>query len=285
MTLPKKLAIYYGWPSSVNATYSVSGAAAVFGDYDMVVFGAGLEDSGHSDHQNTEDIINHANMSATSSYGYVDATASQSTIETSIDNWADMGVAGIFCDQFGYDFAVSREKQNDIVQYIHDKSLSAFVNAWDPDDAFSSDVESTYNPSGVACKLGSGDWYLAESYQIINGSYQSATDWSTKAGKMNTYKSSNSTKMACITTTSGAFDQDKFDYSYFSVVLHGFDAAGWGEPYFSASSASLPFRTRKTFYGNQYDGDVSESSGVYERKTNVGISINTNNHTVDYLLS
>ena len=88
MSVPQKLAIYYGWPSSVNATYTVPGAIAVFDDYDLVVFGAGLEDPTHGDHQNTKDIIDGTTANV---FGYVDATLSQSTIQSKVDQWAMMG--------------------------------------------------------------------------------------------------------------------------------------------------------------------------------------------------
>ena len=45
----QKLAIYYGWPSAVNATYTPALAAGVFSKYNLVVFGAGLEDVSHPD--------------------------------------------------------------------------------------------------------------------------------------------------------------------------------------------------------------------------------------------
>ena len=50
--------------------------------------------------------------------------------QTKIDNWAAMGVKGVFVDRFGYDFGVSRANQNQIVDYIHSKNISAFVNAY-----------------------------------------------------------------------------------------------------------------------------------------------------------
>ena len=277
---PKKLAIYYGWPSSVNATWTVAGAAGVFKAYYLVVFGAGLEDSLHGDHQNTDDIINHADMTNTEVYGYIDSTASQNTIETSIDNWNAMGVAGIFCDQFGYDFGVKRSEQNNIVDYIHTVSLKAFVNAWDVDDAFSSAAEQPHNPSGTAHKLNTTDWYLAESYQIINGGYQTASAWETKSDKMVTYQSD--CQMACVTTyDNSAFSQGKADYSYYSCAMYGFGAWGWGEENFSASSASLTFRTRKMLpEGVKLDGAISDSNEKYERNTNVGFHVDTGDHTV-----
>ena len=284
--IPKKLAIYYGWPSVVNATYTVNGAANVFKDYDTVVLGAGLENNLHGDHQNTIDIINHPDMVNTLCYGYINSTDSLSSNETKIDNWLSMGIDGIFCDNFGYDFGVTRSQQNDLVNYIHSKSLSAFVNAWEPDDVFSNNIVATYNPSGISHVLGADDYYLAESFQIINGGYQDTTFWKTKSDKMVNYKNIYGTKMATITTTdSTVFDQNKWDYSYMSAVLYNFDLVGWGELYYSASSGSLPFRIRADVFGDYFTGNIVEGpSDVFSRGTNVGIKIDTVNHTVDYLL-
>lgn len=284
--IPKKLAIYYGWPSVVNATYTVNGAANVFKDYDTVIFGAGLEDNTHGDHQNTIDIINHPDMANTDCYGYIVSTDSLSLNQTKIDNWLSMGVNGIFCDNFGYDWGVTRSQQNDLINYIHSKSLSAFVNAWDPDDVFSNSNVPTFNPSGTSHVLGSNDYYLAESFQIINGGYQDTVFWKTKSDKMVNYKNIYGTKMATVTTTnSSVFDTNKWDYSYMSAVLYNFDLAGWGELYYSASSGSLPFRPRAEVFGDNFTGNIVEGpSNVFSRSTNVGIKIDTVNHTVNTLI-
>ena len=194
---PKKLAIYYGWPSTV--TYSVNGAADVFKAYDIVVFGSGLQDSSHGDHQNTADIIADTDMANTNVYGYVDTTEAQGTLETKIDDWDTMGVNGIFCDQYGYDFGVTREHQNEVVDYIHTVDLNAFVNSWDPDNAFSSAVVTTYNSDGTGHNLGSSDWFLAESWVVTESAYETKTAWKTRADKLDTYKSTSN--IACVTTT------------------------------------------------------------------------------------
>ena len=279
--VPKNLAIYYGWPSSVNLKYTVPLAIAEFNDYDMVVFGAGLEDSGHGDHQNTKDIIDGTTADV---YGYVDATASVSTIETAIDNWDAMGgttktCKGIFFDQFGFDFGLTRTKQNDMVDYAHNAGLNVFVNAWDPDDVFKKSLGKDHH-------LTSGDWYLAESHYVINGGWQSLTDWEAKSDKMNTYKSLSSVSMACITTTTSAagFDQDKWDNAYYAHAVYGFDASGWGEPSFSASDALLPWRTRLAISGTTFTGSLTKTSGVFERQTNVGIHLDTNTRDTSNLL-
>jgi len=172
ITPPKKLAIYYGWPSTVK-DWTIAGAASVFKDYDVVVFGAGLEDSSHGDHQNVIDIIAHQDMANTKVFGYITIQDSQNDNETKIDNWAAMGVDGIFCDEFGYDYGTKRSEQNDLVDYIHDTSpaLIAFVNAWDPDDALGNDQVPQKNPQGTAHHLQTTDWYLAESFAVKNNAY------------------------------------------------------------------------------------------------------------------
>lgn len=281
----KKLAFFYGWPSTINGSTTVAEAVNHYANYDMVVFGQGIENPSHPDHANTDLIINNAGMTNTSVYGYVDSTISYTDIYTAIDRWIAMNVVGIFFDRFGYDFSVSREKQNSLVEYVRYKGKNSFVNAWNPDDVFSSAIEATYNPQGLSASIDGNDWYLAESYQIINGAFQSEIDWRTKSDKMTTYKTSNGTKMAATTTyDASAFDQAKADYSYYSAILDDLDAWSWGEQFFSSSSSQLPFRTRKTIYGTKLTGGIVQNGSIYERDTNVGIHIDTTVHTVDYLL-
>lgn len=294
---PKKLAVYYGWPSAVNgAGGDVNAAAAVFKDYDQVIFGAGLEDSSHGDHVNTQSIINHVDMASTEVYGYVDATLTLNDAQTKIDNWYAMGVAGIFLDQFGYDFNVSRVKQRELVWCIHEKGagLKAFVNAWNVDDAFSSAVVAVHNPDGLDTRLGSDDTYLAESFAILNGAYDDndtdtndIKDFQDKATKMVNYRTTYGTSLAAVTTTDASpFDQAKADYSYLLAVMNEFDSWGWGEEFFSASSASLPFVTRASYDGSKFTGAIiiDTVNGIIERDTNVGISVDTVNHTVSNVL-
>lgn len=281
----KKLAIFYAWPSTINGAPDIPTAVSHYQNYDMVVFGAGIEDPSHPDHTNTQTIINDPGMTSVAVYGYIDATIGYGSIFLAVDRWISMGVAGIFFDQFGYDFNVSRDRQNCLVEYVRFKGKHSFVNAWDPDDVFSSAVDANNNPQGIAASIDGNDWYLAESYQIINGAYQSETDWRTKSDKMISYRSTFGTYMAAITTyDNSAFDQNKADYSYYSAILDDLDSWGWGEEFFSAGNSQLPFRTRKIYYGTKYTGSITQNGSIYERDTNVGIHVDTTAHTVTHLL-
>ena len=289
---PKSLCIYYGWPSTAGS-WSVPNSAALFGDYDLVVFGAGLEDSSHGDHQNTKDIIAHADMSNTDVCGYI--TAAGHTVaqnEDKIDDWDAMGVDCIFIDEYGYDYGVTRATQNDLVEYAHDLSLFVFVNSWDPDDALDNSVVTTYNPSGTAHKLEATDIYLAESFATKDNAYDDTDsdsdgdpDWYEKATNLadNYLDDIQVATIGTTGTSTAGFSQAKWDYSYYSSAMFGFDYAGWGEKNYGSAGGpgSQPFRTRKAMpSGDSIHGTISKSGNEYQVCTNVGFAVDESAHTV-----
>lgn len=286
---PQKLAIYYGWPSAVNGAGGVVNTAVqTYKDYDMVIFGAGLEDPSHGDHVNTTAIINHIDMANTKIFGYIDAVLPINDVQGKIDQWHAMGVYGIFFDQFGFDFGVDRVKQRELLWCVHEKdNLKVFVNAWNIDDVFDNTVNPTFNPNGLDTRMEAGDYYLAESFAIMNGQYDDTDsdsngikDFQDKAQKMINYRNTFGVFMtACTTADSSPFDQNKADYSYFSALANELDAWCWGEEFFSASSAMLPMVTRKQYVGDKFTGPLVNNNGVITRQTNVGIAIDTVNHT------
>lgn len=288
--LPDKLAVYYGWPSAVNgAGGDINVAAAVFDDYDQVVFGAGLEEPTHGDHANLVAMLALPAMVGVETFGYIDSTLSVSAVQAKITLWAATGVKGIFLDQFGYDFGLTRDKQNALIWCVHaascSTSLHAFVNAWNPDDVFASTVDPVHNPTGVAPLIGTGDWYLLESYQIINGAYQSSTDWRVRSDKATAGRTALGTSLAAVTTIgTDPFSQPKADYSYLSSVMDELDTWGWGEQYFSAGDSMLPWRTRATVDGTLFTGLLVQVGDVWQRQTNVGIVVDTSAHTTGEIL-
>ena len=138
---PKRLAIYYGYPSLVNgANWDVNKAASEFAFFDVIVFGDGIEHSGHGDHANTKIIIQKLRSQGKEVFGYVDMGISPvpaqnlsiATAQQYVDEWAKMGVSGIFWDDAGFDFHVTRERQNTLVNYSHSKGLTVTVPASSP---------------------------------------------------------------------------------------------------------------------------------------------------------
>jgi len=286
MIVPLKLAIYYGYPSLVNGATTTQAAVNIFQMYDLLVIGAGLEKPTHPDYAKTKLILSNSGMANTVVYGYIDCTRGLAAIQTSITQWKTLGVTGIFCDKLGYDFSVKRATQNTIVGYVKAAGMKLFLDAWNPDDIFGNQVVAMMNPTGApATQIQAGDYYLAQSYQIINGAYQPVADWETKANKLVAYKNQFGIKVASITTpgTTG-FTQSLADYSYLSTALYNFDAWGWGEVNYSATDGMLPFRARKTIYGTFFLNNITKNAGVYERQANIGIMVNTNTHTVSIIM-
>lgn len=288
---PKSLLINYSWPSSINGTYTVDGAAADFGQYDYVILGDGLEDTTHGDHVNTVAIIAHADMANTTVFGYIDLgvttqNLSMEEIETKIDEWQTTGALGIFLDDFGYDFQTSRQRQNEAVDYAHSKGLNVVANGWVPADVFGSDVDATYNPDGVTTSLNANDYYLYESYQINTGDYESETVWRTKADQLAGYQSSLGFEILAVTTNdaSDVYDENKLFYTWYSALLSGYEALGWGEYLFSADDALAPFRDRpEVDVGDSFMGEIIEESPVYSRMTNTGkITVDTSSYSYGF---
>lgn len=293
---PGRLAIYHGFPSLVNSSGGDPAAATeVFKVYDIVVLGDGLQDPSHPDHANTATLV--ANLktppNATAVYGYIPigvttSNLSYEEIQTRVDAWKGMGTAGIFLDEADYAFGVSRQRQNEVVDYAHSQGLGVFINAFDPDDVFSPAVH-PLNPEGLSAHLASSDIYLHESFQIILGEFQDPAFWASKSDRALAYQSEFGTRMAAVTTVSGGqpgFDSMKFEYAWWSALLYGFDAMGWGELDYSAGDNNLPFRPRPDpgDVGSGFTSPVSHSPPVHNRTTNAGtVEVNTESHTGSFV--
>ncbi|MFN0059744.1 MAG: dockerin type I repeat-containing protein [Planctomycetota bacterium] len=255
---PEKLLIFYGWPSTINMTYTVPLAAAEFGVYEHVVLGDGLQDGPsdplpHPDHQNTIDILQHAATTGTQFYGYISIGVSTvgyplAEIERRADGWAAMGFDGILLDEFGYDYNVSRERQNAVVDYVHGLGLKVIANGWIPADVFGVDI-TPLNPTGAATSLNAFDFFLFESHQVQVGAYADPAFWLARATALSTYQTAIGFDIMSITTAdvTSTYSESQFFYSWYSAALFGHRATGWGEYIFSATGASAglaPFRAR-----------------------------------------
>lgn len=309
---PEKMAIYYGDPAAVNGSMgNISQASDVFDDYDLVIFGEGIEQAASPYHNTTKAIIQNI-QDTTRSYGYLDlcvenpnsslyrcSNFTMAELQSRTDKWKEMGVKGIFLDQAGCDYVVSRSRLNGIVDYIHEQGLSAFVNVWNQDDAFSPDsIPSPYagypdcNPNREPTHLGPNDYSLLESWAVI------LSDWSEnwpvdpnmlmpRGDKALQYKNTYGTKFATVNTvgyTNPPFEQAKFDYVWWTTVLYGFDAMAWGETWvYSADTNSLPFHPRPD-PGPLGDAilplSVTHDGSLHTRNTSAGyIEVDSTNHT------
>lgn len=309
---PEKMAIFYGPPELVNGSAgNTATASAVFDDYDLVIFAEGLEQSSHDSHAQTQTII--GNIAATTrAYGYLDmcvenplsslyrcSNFSMTELKSRVDKWDTMGVAGIFLDQAGCDYVVSRARQNEIIDYIHGKSLSAFINVWDQSHAFSpGSIPSPYpnhgdcNAGQLATHLGPDDYTLIESWGVMLSDWPENQDPNLLIPRGNIalgYKNTYGTKIATVNTIAQgnpAFKQSQLDFVWWSTLLFGFDAMAWGETWvYSADTTSMPFRTRP----NPNSGNigtavtplaVAHNGDLHTRATSTNtIHLDANGHT------
>jgi hypothetical protein len=309
---PEKLSIYYGLPEQVNGSAgNTTTAAAVFDDYDLVIFGEGLEQSTHTSHSATQTIIQNI-ASTTRAYGYLDlcvenpisnlyrcSNFSMTELKSRVDKWQAMGAGGIFLDQAGCDYVVLRARQNEIIDYIHGKSLSAFINVWNQDHAFApGSIPSPYpnhgdcNPSSLATKLGANDYTLLESWAVILSDWSENVDPALLVPRGNTtlgYKNTYGTKVATVNTIAQGnppFNQSQLDYVWWSTLLYGFDAMAWGETWvYSSDTGVMPFRTRPNPNGGNIGTattplTVAHNGDLHSRATSANtIHLDTAGHT------
>jgi hypothetical protein len=293
--LPRRLAIYYGIPSLVNGVQGdTARAAAVFGEYDTVVFGDGLEfpdvvpgrkpaGAGPVERRKTADIIRLVSASGrkTVVYGYIDLGSSQDLpqreIERRISLWREMGVAGIFFDEAGYDFGVSRARQNAAVDAVHAAGLRVFMNAFNPDDVF-------LPSDGMPHRLQPGDGFLLESFVIRNGTADADPAWSDRAARAIAYARPARIEVHGTTTTDArtAFSPGSLAYAWWTALAYGLDGFGWGEASFSGPTSTLPWRPRPeeavADIGGRFVGPLTVKDGVYTRRTDRGL-IEVNSRT------
>lgn len=321
VTTPKKLLVYYGWPSVINGCSSsnLACAEAVFSQYDVVVLGDGLEFTSHGDHNNTQTIIN--DLPNTQFYGYVSLAnpnggTGLDSIKTDIEAWKAMGIFGIFLDEFGYDYTVdgsanyvTRDRQNAAVNCVHgnkisdsydcsaDKKLPVIANAWHPEDALDKlPGSNNNNPSAIPTALGSDsvkDFYFYESYQYSDSpaGYVSISDWQTKATKLHNYLANfpNVGVMAITRAPSSDNAQNIASWAWYSAMLDQFDAVGWSDPFFSAPDSKV---TLINWPSISNPGDLTTTAGaspnprVYTMNTSTGaLVLDTAAHNGSFYLS
>ncbi|MFQ5857204.1 MAG: cellulase family glycosylhydrolase [Anaerolineae bacterium] len=281
LTPPARLAIYYGWPSQVNdADGDLDAATAAFAQFDLIVLKDGLEHPTNADHVNTVTLIANLNPLGVHVYSYVDLGVTTQnldmiTLQTYVDEWAAMGVAGIFFDDAGHDYGVDRARLTAAVGYVHSLGLKVFVNAWNPDDVLADD------PPGVLTPLGAGDWYLAESHPIADSQFTDLGSWWNKSQALAAYQAQTGVRIAAISTgddgPTGWTNSPTFRQALWAAYLFGFDAFGFTNAAYSASGdgadrlRALP--PLATDPGTQFIGPPTGPSGsppTYSRLTDNG---------------
>ena len=295
-TPPQYLAIYNGWPSYVNGLGSVGGsvtaAAAVFYQFNLVVFGNGLQDPSHLDYQKSKAIITLLKQRSIQVFGYVSVRGtskggmSDAQLAATVDAWQAMGVTGIYADEYDSSHDATRTRQNTLVSYVHTKGMPVFANGGNVEEAL----------GGSDCLLDGahGDYYLLESFLYGNGlyggsapgssDYTSLEEWKRKADRAYYYKKTKGVRIACVATTphnqapapATVTASDGYKMSWHAAFMYGFDAYQFTDKDYSSPEAILRFYPNPagtfgtSWQQASYVKLASQVAGTsrYERSTN-----------------
>ena len=232
---PETVAIYYGYPSLVNgAKGDLNKAAHVFNSYQIVVLGDGLELASHAEHNNVVALL--SNVTHARVFGYVCIGSTQklplSEVGSRVLAWKRTGVQGIFLDEAGQDYGVDHVRREAIIDFIHAHGLSAFVNAFQPDDVF---AEGTH--------LGKGDLYLLESFAVRMGELDNTAIMGIRVAHALKYRTRYKVGLVGITTSTDGFSSTLYRKGYDAAQKAALDGFGWGEPSFSSQSNLLTVTT------------------------------------------
>lgn len=280
---PKQLCLYYGWPSYVNGSGGdVSRAIAQLVKCDLLVIGDGIEHPGHGDHASASVIVSALREAGKEVFGYVDLGVSTQnlsidTMRAYVDEWRAIGASGVFLDDAGYDYLVTRARQNAMVDYIHASGMTVFMNAWVIDDVLADvDEAGQANPSRMAA----GDVYLAESWLVAGGAYQSLAEWALKADKAQQYARSKGVRIAGVSTAAlnkavaSNVGTSKFKMGFYGAAMYNLAAWQWTDVGYSSGNDKLMFYNTSTWnYGSSFLSDSITHLSAYrrnERKSDTG---------------
>ena len=176
----EKVMLYYGYPNAINNSWDVNNSANIYKDYDVCIFGDGYCLPTHEAHAETVEIFRILKRISpdTRIVGYVpigvqnvgsDSNLSMDELKRRVDLWQSIGADGIFLDEYGYDYGVTRARQNEIVSYCHDRGMFVFANSWSIEYCFSDEdividwMEDFHpNPDGLRAVLNAQDYYVYE---------------------------------------------------------------------------------------------------------------------------
>lgn len=287
---------YLGKPAEINGASTITQAVDQYLKYDHIVFGNNVQEPSNAYHESTQDIIAGVKSNTSVSfYGYIDCGVSTSNlsigeIQVKINQWRDMGVTGIFVDNFGYDKGVGRARQNLILDSIHQYNMVAMIGATNLDNVLSDTMDPDYNPDWTAPNIVEGDIYYYNQFTISNGVYEAPATLFANLGKLYQYRLSLGIKIfgCAMIPTTFTIDvaQAQYDYAHTMAMLASLDAFGANNQDRGATTATVVSYDTVALVGEWYskNPDIAHTSGntIHTRRTAFGsIKIDTTNHTYE----
>lgn len=184
----KALLIYYGYPIAYKSMWEPTQVISeISATYKYWVVGHTYQDPSHEEYDSTVQIMQGVRANGVKLYGYIPLGTSSynyslAQITTIVDQWKAIGVDGIFLDEYGYDYGVTRQRQIDVVNMVHSKGLPVCANAWVFEEFVSDTLAETgwpagdwkyerwlvNNPNNLPSPKQPGDSYLIENFCYDN---------------------------------------------------------------------------------------------------------------------
>lgn len=183
--------VYLGESDKINGATSVDEAVGHFVKFDHIVLGNNADDITSATHDTTQNIITNIKGNRDIKiYGYIDcgvstANLSIAQIQVKIKAWKDMGADGIYLNNFGYESGVNRDRQNQILDSIHQYGMVAVMTAADSEKLLTDAVDSAMNPNWVAPHIQNGDIYHYQQFAVDTSTADIYTDTYALVQKMN----------------------------------------------------------------------------------------------------
>jgi hypothetical protein len=233
----KRFCIYYGWPSAVKSKENQDlNSFQVFSNFDILVFGAGLESSDHPDHLNMKTLITELKSNDMLIYGYVSARKEfQGILQEKCTLWKQIqGIDGIFLDDFGKDWGNSDQDIKDNVSIVRNLGLGFILNAYYPQDV----------GNNITLQENNKEFYLFESFGCILGNdivnCETIPFYDIFVEKIQYLKENKNIGDFTLATTTnseekkGSFDEDIYSRYYYLANILGFHGFYWDPFLFSS---------------------------------------------------
>lgn len=272
---------YMGKPGYINQSKSLDEAVGHYLQYDHIVFGASAEDETNPNNQDVKSIIKAVKkIKNTSFYGYIDcglAAQSLAEIQNKINKWRNVGVDGIYCDRIDYSPAIDRDRQNLILDSIHQYNLKVILYAENPDQILTDLGHEQYNPSWKLPNLEKGDAFHFTHFGVntLSTGYRNVSTMQQELEKLLAARKATGVQLFCTATISdkNLRGQEYNDYAHALAVLYSMEAYGLVDPNAGALNNEVYSYDWTPIIGSWYVSDpdvVTEDNKVYRRKTGFG---------------
>lgn len=257
--------LYMGAPETFNEAPTIEKAISEYARFDHVVLASNADRIDSPSHAPARQIIKGLKENRDIKvYGYIDAGVSTanlsiSEIQIKIQSWKDMGVYGIYCGNFGFENQVSRARQNQILESIHQHGFPAILQAQNPEEVFSDAHHVIMNPDWTAPKIKVGDTYHFDRFAVDTSTAEKYTSFDatiSTLGKLYGYRKNLGIKIFGTPLIQSDIPQEQgqdfYEYAHMMALLGSLDGFYPVREGHGASGIRVPVYSWSPIVGNWY---------------------------------